>query len=92
MSLNNSASDGKLTLELMKNSVLNKEARRKEKGNNLSSSSDAYVAENKDESRGRSQIKMQHGSSKSRGRSQSCPRTNIVFYHCSNKEGHKRSL
>jgi len=36
VSLNNSAPDGKLTLELVKNSLLNKEARRKEKGNNLS--------------------------------------------------------
>jgi len=92
VSLSNSSPDGKLTLEMVKNNLLNEEARRKEKGNNLSSSFDAYVAENKDESRGRSQVKMQHGSSKSRGRSQSCPRTNIVFYHCSNKEGHKRSL
>jgi len=36
VSLSNSAPDGKLTLELVKNSLLNEEARRKEKGNNLS--------------------------------------------------------
>jgi hypothetical protein len=58
VSLSNSAPDGKLTLEMVKNSLLNEEARRKERGNSLSSSSDAYVAENKDESRGRSQVKI----------------------------------
>ena len=36
VSLSNSSPDGKLTLEMVKNNLLNEEARRKEKGNNLS--------------------------------------------------------
>jgi hypothetical protein len=91
VSLSNSASDGKLTLEMVKNSLLNEEARRKEKGSNLPSSIDAYLAENKDESRGRSRVKFQHGRSKSRGRSQSCSWKEIICYHCC-REGHKRNL
>ena len=43
VSISNSAPDGKLTLEMVKNSMLNEEARKKEKGD--ATSSDAYVAE-----------------------------------------------
>ena len=49
VSLSNSAPDGKLTPDMVKNSLLNEEARRKEKGSHQASSSDAYVAEKKDE-------------------------------------------
>jgi hypothetical protein len=41
VSVSNSAPDGKLTLEMVKNSMLNEEARKKEKGD--ASLSDAYV-------------------------------------------------
>jgi hypothetical protein len=56
--VNNSAPDGKLTLEMVKNSVLNEEARKKEKGD--ASSSDAYVAEShgKKDARGRGQTRF----------------------------------
>jgi hypothetical protein len=43
VSVSNSAPDGKLMLEMVKNSMLNEEARKKEKGD--ASSSDAYVKE-----------------------------------------------
>ena len=52
-SIINSAPDGKLTVEMVKNSMRNEEARKKEKGD--ASSSDAYVAEShgRNENRGR---------------------------------------
>ena len=69
VSLSNSAPDGKLTPDMVKNSMLNEEARRKEKGSHQSSSSDAYVAEKKEENRGRNHVKFQQsGRSKSRER------------------------
>jgi hypothetical protein len=43
VSVSNSALDGKLTLEMVKNIMLNEEARKKDKGD--ASSSDAYVVE-----------------------------------------------
>jgi hypothetical protein len=59
VSVSNSAPDGKLALEMVKNSMLNKEARNKEKGD--ASSSDAYVAEShgKKEYRGHGQARFQ---------------------------------
>jgi len=53
VSLSNSAPDEKLTLEMVKNIMLNEEARKKEKGDGASSSS-AYVTEThgKNENRG----------------------------------------
>jgi hypothetical protein len=42
VSVSNSAPDGKLTLEMVKNSMLNEEAKMKEKGD--ASLSNAYVA------------------------------------------------
>jgi hypothetical protein len=52
VSLSNSALDGKLTPNMVKNSLLNEEARRKEIGSHQPSSSDAYVAEKKEENHG----------------------------------------
>jgi len=66
VSLSNSALDGKLTPDMVKNNMLNEEARRKEKGSHQASSSDAYVAEKKDQNRGRSHKKPQRGRSKSK--------------------------
>ena len=90
VSLSNSALDGKLTLDMVKNRLLNEEARRKEKGNNLASPSDAYVAENKEETCGRSHVRFQQGRNKSRGRSKSQSRRDIICFHCK-KPGHKRN-
>ena len=60
VSISNSAPDGKLTCEMVKNSMLNEESRKREKGE--ASSSDAYVAESHGkDNRGRSQGKSQHG-------------------------------
>ena len=54
VSISNSALDGKLTLEMVKNSILHEEARKKENGD--ASSSDAYV----DESHGKNE-NLGHG-------------------------------
>jgi hypothetical protein len=58
VSVHNSAPDGKIMLDMVKNSMLNKEARKKEKGD--PSSSNAYVAEShgKNEARGRGQARF----------------------------------
>ena len=90
VSLSNSAPDGKLTLEMVKNSMLNEEARKKEKGD--ASSSDAYVAEThgKNENRGCSNTRFQQGKSKPRGRSKSKQRKDITCFHCGNP-GHIKS-
>ena len=72
VSVSNSAPDGKLTLEMVKNSMLNEEARKREKGE--ASSSDAYVAEShgRNENHGRGQARFQQSKDqKSRGRSKS---------------------
>ena len=71
VSVSNSAPDGKLTLEMVKNNMLNEEARKREKGE--ASSSDAYVAESHGKDNcGRSQGKSQHGKDQNfRGRSKS---------------------
>jgi hypothetical protein len=90
VSLSNSALDGKLTPDMVKNSMLNEEARRKAKGSHQPSSN-AYVAEKKDENRGRSHEKPQSGRSKSRERSQSSSSMKIICFHCK-KEGHKKSV
>ena len=84
ISLSNSVP--KLTMDIVKDSLLNEEARRKEKGES-SSSSEAYVSE-KQEARGRSKTRAPHGNGKKdpqRGRSKS--RSNIKCYYC-NKLGH----
>jgi hypothetical protein len=72
VSVSNSTPDGKLRLEMVKNSMLNEEARKKEKGD--ASSSDAYVAEShgKNDARGHGQVRFQQSKDqKSRGRSKS---------------------
>ena len=78
MSLSNSAPDGKLTLEMVKNRMLNEEARKKEKGD--ASSSGAYVTEThgKNENDGRNNTRFQQGRSKSTGRSKSKQRIDIT--------------
>jgi hypothetical protein len=79
--VSNSAPDGKLTLEMVKNSMLNEEARKKEKGD--ASSSDAYVAEShgKKDVRGRGQARFQQSKDqKSRGdQSQERDKKSLAF-------------
>ena len=90
VSVSNSAPDGRLTLEMVKNSMLNEEARKRGKGE--ASSSDAYVAESHGkDNRGRSQDKSQHGKDQnSKGRSNSKTRTRITcFYY--GKANHPRT-
>jgi hypothetical protein len=82
VSVSNSAPDGKLTLEMVKNSMLNEEARKKEKGD--ASLSDAYVAKShvKKEARGHGQIRFQQTKDqKSRGRSKLTKRQKISFFY-----------
>ncbi|VFQ75020.1 unnamed protein product [Cuscuta campestris] len=81
VSLNNSAPEGKLTMDVVKSSLLNEEARRRD----LSSSSysdQAHVAEV--EGRGR----HRHRDFESRGRSKS--RSEVKCFYC-DKPGHKIS-
>ena len=86
VSLSTSAPEGKLTMEMVKDSLLNEEARRKEKGE---SSSEVLVSE-KHERRGRSKSRHPQGHGKKdtpRGKSQY--RKSIKCYHC-NKPGHMK--
>lgn len=86
VTISNSAPDGKLTMDLVKDSLLNEEARRKEVGE---SSSGALLMQ-KDERQGRSQSRNWRNHNKkdhSRGRSKSRSRKNVTCYHC-NKPGH----
>jgi hypothetical protein len=90
VSVSNLAPDGKLMLEMVKNSMLNEEARKKEKGD--ASSSDAYVAEShyKKEYRGRGQARFQQSKDqKSRGKSKSRKRQEITCFYCG-KQNHKK--
>ena len=78
VTVSNSAPNGILTMEIVRDSLLNEEARRKEKGE---SSFGELVTKKqgkweKQERRGRSQSRNPHGS---RGRSKS--RKNIKCYH-----------
>jgi len=84
--LNNSILDGKISMDIVSDNLLNEESRRKERGSNFQY--EAHVIEKrgrgetcgKNESRGRNKSKV-------KGRSQSHTRT--ICYYCS-KEGHKR--
>jgi hypothetical protein len=90
VSVSNSALDGKLTLEMVKNSMMNEESRKKEKGD--ASSSDAYVAEShvKKEYRGCGQARFQQSKDqKSKGRSKSRKRQEITCFYCG-KPNHKK--
>ena len=78
MSLSNSASNGKLSLVQVKNSMFNKETRRKDLGID---SSQALVIENRGRTKSRGQ------SRKSKDRLQSQSRRKFNCYHC-RKEGH----
>ena len=83
VTLSNSAPGGKRTMETVTDSLLNKEARRKERG--ISMQSEANIIENRgrNEKRGRN-----NGWGRSMGRSKS--RSKLVCYYCG-KSGHKKS-
>ncbi|VFQ78891.1 unnamed protein product [Cuscuta campestris] len=82
VSLSNSAPDGKMTMEMVKASLLNEEARRKESG--YPSQSEANVIP--ESSRGRSKSRNPHHRDKSRGRSKSRKR-DFICHYCQ-KPGH----
>jgi hypothetical protein len=91
VSVSNSAMDGKLALEMVKNSMLNEEARKKEKGD--ASASDDYVTEShdKNEARGCGQTRFQQRKRpESKGRSKSRKRQEITCFYCG-KPNHKKS-
>ena len=83
VSVNNSAPNGKLTVEMVKDRMQNEEARRKNAG--MSSSETETLVTEKHERRGRSQSRSS-GNNNYRGRSKS-QRKNVKCYHC-NKIGH----
>ena len=81
--LSNSAPDGKVTLTMVRNSMMSEEIRRKEQGIHNSTQSSAVVTE----TRGRSKTKNSNDNrDKSRGRSKSRKKTYVCNY-CGNK-GH----
>ncbi|VFQ77382.1 unnamed protein product [Cuscuta campestris] len=82
VSLSNSAPDGKMTMEMVKASLLNEEARRKESG--YHSQAEANVIP--ESSRGRSKSRNPHYRDKSRGRSKSRKR-DFICHYCQ-KPGH----
>ncbi|VFQ63590.1 unnamed protein product [Cuscuta campestris] len=82
LSLSNSAPDGKMTMEMVKASLLNEEARRKESG--YPSQAEANVIS--ESSRGRSKSRNPHYRDKSRGRSKSRKR-DFICHYCQ-KPGH----
>ncbi|CAA7059133.1 unnamed protein product [Microthlaspi erraticum] len=83
MSLCNSASEGTISMDLVKNSVLNEEARRQ--SNASSSRSDVLVSE----SRGRSTYR-ESKKNKNRSRSKSSRFANLECHYC-HKKGHTKS-
>ena len=85
ISLSNSAPNGNLTMDMVKDSLFNEEARRKEQG--ISSESEALVTEN----RGRGKNREPKGRGKSKGGSQSRGKSSErrKCYHCG-KEGHMK--
>ena len=88
VTVSNSAPDGKLTMDLVKDSLLNEDARRKEMGE----FSSRVLMTEKEEKRGRSQSKNPRGNFKrddSKGRSKSRPRRNITCFHY-NKPRHMK--
>ena len=84
MSLSNSTP--KLSMEIVKNSILNEEARRKDLS--FSSHSDANIVENR--GRYKARDSQNYERSKSRGRSKSRTRKSLTCYYCK-KDGHKKT-
>ena len=81
VSLSNSAPQGKLTMAMVEDSMLNEEARRKEQG--ISFESEALVTER----RGRSKSRRPQNREKSRDKSKGKFKSKIECYHCG-KHGH----
>ena len=80
VSVTNSAPEGKVTLEMVKDRLFNEESRRKENGETF----EALVSE-KQERRGRSKSRFHQN--QQRGRSKSRSRKNFTCHHCG-KPGH----
>ena len=85
VSLSNSAPSGKLTLKMVKESMLNEENRRTERG--LATQSQVLVTEKRGRSKSRTP-KSRDGNDRSRGKSQT--RNDFKCYYC-DKPGHKQS-
>ncbi|VFR02614.1 unnamed protein product [Cuscuta campestris] len=82
VSLSNSAPNGKMTMEMVKASLLNEEARRKESGYPIQAEANVIP----ESSRGRSKSRNPHYRDKSRGRSKSRKR-DFICHYCQ-KPGH----
>ena len=85
ISLSNSAPNGNLTMDMVKDSLFNEEARRKEQG--ISSETEALVTENR--RRGKNRKPKGHGKSKGRSQSRGKSSERRKCYHCG-KEGHMK--
>ena len=85
ISLSNSAPNGNLTMDMVKDSLFNEEARRKEQG--ISSETEALVTENR--SRGKNREPKGRGKSKGRSQSRGKSSERRKCYHCG-KEGHMK--
>ncbi len=85
VTLSNSAPDGKLTTDTVTDSVLNEEARRKERGSSSYSEANVFESRGRTDNRGSDQ----RGQDKPRGRSKS--RSRISCYYCG-KPGHKKDV
>ena len=88
VTLTNSAPSGKLKMSTVKESMLNEEARRKERGLiGSSSKSEALVTESRGRSQSRNFHRRDNSESRSKSRSKSRTRKEVICYHCG-KAGH----
>ncbi|KAL5821663.1 hypothetical protein ACOSQ3_023545 [Xanthoceras sorbifolium] len=85
VSVSNSAPDGKLTMDMVKDRMLNEESRRKDEGHTPENEALVTEKQGKQEWRGRS--KNPHNQSQQRGRSKSRSRHDKKCHHCG-KLGH----
>lgn len=87
VSVSNSAPDGKLTMDMVKDRMLNEESRRKDEG--YTPESEALITEKqgKQEWRGRSKGRNPRNQNQQRRRSKSRSRQDMKCHHCG-KPGH----
>ena len=87
VSVSNSAPDGKLTMDMVKDRMLNEESRRKDEGYTPDTEALVMQKQGKQEWRGRSKSKNPRNQSQQRGRSKSRSRYDMKCHHCG-KPGH----
>ena len=85
VTLNNSIPDGKISMDIVSNSLLNEESWKKERGITFQYEANVIKKRGRGETRGKNESRGRN-KSKVKGRSQS--RTRTICFYCS-KEGHK---